>query len=226
MFAAVFSSLAVVSVAVAVAALAIPWWAVVDVASRPKESFASRGLSKRAWLVLLIVFTVSTYFVGLGLVLNYALKARPAIEQPAKANKFGSRLLTSTLVFILVIVSSTLTYGVGQVRSLLSSHTEQARVEGYIRGHCPIGGPLAEGKRFSVKLTTGYSGKIVGVATMAGNTGRTNFYFDVTPGIYMLTATSGSVSHRWSLSYDWGVRPSPQTVPVPVAMNVAVSVAC
>jgi hypothetical protein len=77
-----------------------------------------------------------------------------------------------------------------------------------------------------VKLTTGYSGKIVGVATMAGNTGRTNFYFDVAPGIYRLTATSGSVSHHWSLTYGWGVRPSPQTVPVPVAMNVVVSVAC
>jgi magnesium-transporting ATPase (P-type) len=226
MYAAVFSSFAIVTIALALAALAFPWWAAVDVASRPKESFASTELPKRAWLVLLIVFTVFTYFVGLGLALNYALKARPTMPPTTHNDKLGHRLLRSTTVVLLMIVSFAITYGFTHVQSLWSSNTPHAIVEGHLRGHCVSEDTTSEGSKLTVKLTTGYSKEVVGLTSIAGRTGRTSFSFDVTPGTYRLTATSASTSQRWGLSFAGGVRSSPRIVPTPVTMNVPVSVAC
>lgn len=226
MFAAAFSDFSILAVLLVLAAVALPWWAVMDIATRPKEAFDSTGLSKRTWLLLLIGFTVFTFFVGLGIALTYVLGVRPKMERPTRSNEFGPRLMRSTSVFLLVVVSLTLPFGVNRVRSWLSSHTQQARIEGHMRGQCTASSPTAEGRKFTVRLTNGRSGKVEGVATMAGHTGRTSFYFDVTPGEYKLTATSGSVSHHWALSYSSGSGSSPQIVPTPVTMNVPVSVVC
>ncbi len=209
-----------------IASVALPWWAVVDVSSRPRESFALTGLSKRAWLLLLIGFTVFTFFVGLGIALYYVLAVQPKMERRVRAGEFGARLLRSTGVLLLVIASLSMTYGVSRVKSLLSSYAPTVAVEGYLRGQCNSGDSSTEGRRFSVKLSTGHSGKVVGVATMGGGTGLTSFYFAVTPGTYKLTATSGTTTHHWGLSYGWGAHPSPQSVPPLVAMNVPVSVVC
>lgn len=226
MYAVVFGDLSIVFVLVILAGIALPWWAVVDVASRPRESFASSGLTKRTWLFLLIGFTVFTFFVGLGIALYYVFKVQPKMKRRVRADEFGTRLLRSTSVLFLVIASMSMTYVVSEVKSLLSSHTPHVAVEGYLHGQCTTGNLSTEGRRLSVKLTTGYSGKVVGVATMAGRTGRNSFYFAVAPGTYKLTATSGTTTHHWGLSYAWGIRSSPQTVPPPVAMNVPVSVVC
>ena len=226
MNAAVFSSFSILAVLLALAAFALPWWAVVDIAMRPKLTFVSTGLTKKAWLVLLIGFTVFTYFVGLGIALYYVFVVRPKMNRAASLDGSVHRLLRTMMVLLLSAASLTLPYGVDRVRSFLSSHTQQARIEGHMRGQCVSSSPMAEGKRFTVRLTNGRSGKDEGVATMAGHTGRTNFYFDVTSGEYKLTATSGSVSHHWALSYYSGSGSSPQIVPTPVAMNVPVSVVC
>ncbi|HVA53441.1 MAG TPA: hypothetical protein VNF05_07995 [Acidimicrobiales bacterium] len=225
MYAAIFSDLFVVIVLVVVLSAALPWWAVVDVASRPKGAFVSTGFSKRAWLSLLIGFTVFTFFVGLGIALYYVVRVHPKMERRSRADEFGTRLLRSTMVLLLVVVSLSLTYGVGRVKSLLWSPTPQVRVEGSLSGQCPTGSS-AEGRTYLVLLTTGSSGRVVGVTTLAGTSGRDSFTFDVSPGTYRLTATSGSISRHWSLSYAWGAHPSAQILPIPVAMNVSVPVDC
>lgn len=225
-YATVFSDFFIVVVLGVIGGLALPWWAVVDVASRPRESFASTGLTKKAWLFLLIGLTVFTFFVGLGVALYYVLVVQPKMERRVRADEFGARLLWSTLVLLLVVASLSMTYGVSRVKSLLSSHAPSVAVEGYLRGQCTTGSLSTEGRRFSVILTTGYGGKVLGVATMGGGSGLTSFFFAVTPGTYKLTATSGTTTHHWGLSYAWGSHPSPQIVPPLVEMNVPVSVAC
>jgi hypothetical protein len=206
--------------------LAFPWWAVVDIATRQKECFVPTGLSKKTWLTLLIGFTLLTYFLGFGIALAYVFEERPKMDRPLGSDDYWPHVLRSASVMLLVLVSLTLPYAVNRARSFISPQIQQARVEGYLRGQCSVGGSLVEGRRYLVKLTTGYTRKIVGVATIAGTTGRNSFYFDVTPGTYGLTATSGSVSHHWTLSYAWGAGPTPPGYPIAVAMNVPVSVSC
>ena len=222
----VLGDLSFTSVLIFFGAVAFPWWAVVDIATRQKESFVPTGLSRRTWLILLITFTLLTYFLGLGIALAYLFGERPKMDLPLRSDDYWPRVLRSTSVLLLVVVSMTLPYAVNRVRSLISPNVQVARVEGYLRGQCLTSGPSSQGREFSVKLTTGYTRKVVGVAMMAGRTGRTSFSFDVPSGTYRLTATSGSVSHKWTLSYYSGAGPSPQEFPPFVAMNVPVSVSC
>jgi hypothetical protein len=224
MYAVVFSSIAIVFAVLAIAALAFPWWAVVDVAFRSKESFATTGLSKRAWLILLVAFTIFTYFVGLGRAINYAMKERSSVERLASDRSYGARVGRSAIVLLLVAVSSTVPFDFGRLRDLIiSPQIAQVRIEGHLSGQCPSLGLSAEGKKFVVRLTKGRIGKVEGIATMAGHTGRTTFYFDVTPGVYQITATSGTVVRRWGLTFY----PSPHSSPqLPVVMNVPVPVVC
>jgi hypothetical protein len=225
MYAAIFGDFFVLGVIVVVAVVALPWWAVVDVATRPKASFAPTGLSKRAWLLLLIGFTVFTFFIGLGIALHYALRERPKMHRPASADEPVPRLLRSTMVFFLVIASLALPYGVERATSLLSTSNLQAAIEGHLRGQCTSGSSSPAGRIFSVVLTNSHTGKVEDVASIAGNTGLSDFYFDVTPGEYELTATSGSVSHHWGLSFSSSNRSAP-TIPTPVAMSVPITVVC
>jgi hypothetical protein len=222
----VLGDLSFTSVLILLAAVAFPWWAVVDIATRQKESFIPTGLSRRTWLILLVSFTLLTYFLGFGIALAYVFGERPKMDRPLRSDDYWPRVLRSTSVLLLVFVSMTLPYAVNRVRSMISPAVQVARVEGYLRGRCTSSSSLTEGRRFSVRLTTGRTRKIVGVATMAGRTGRNGFSFDVPSGTYKLTATSGSISHQWTLSYYSGAGPSPQEFPPFVAMNVPVSVSC
>ncbi|HEV3188060.1 MAG TPA: hypothetical protein VGZ04_08440 [Acidimicrobiales bacterium] len=226
MYTIVLGDLSFTGILILLVVLALPWWAVVDIATRQKEAFVPTGLSKRTWLILLISFTLLTYVIGFGIALAYVFGERPKMDRPLRSDDYGPNVLRSSSVMLLVLVSMTLPYTVNKVRSVISPQSQQARVEGYLRGHCSVGGSLSEGRRYSIKLTTGYTRRIVSVATMAGTTGRDSFYFDVTPGTYTITATSGSISHHWTLVFARGAGAPPPGYPISVAMNVPVSVSC
>ena len=69
---------------VALIGLAIPIWAIVDIASRPASAFEAIGSSRTTWLVLVIIFTLACGILGLVLALIHLLVQRPKLELAAR----------------------------------------------------------------------------------------------------------------------------------------------
>ena len=60
--------------------LVLPIWAVVDAASRPSGAFTAAGSSKVLWIVLIIVFWLFTWIVGIVLSVVYLAAIRPRVK--------------------------------------------------------------------------------------------------------------------------------------------------
>ncbi len=60
--------------------LVLPIWAVVDAASRPYGAFTAAGSSKVLWIVLIIVFWLLTWIVGVVLSIVYLAAIRPRVR--------------------------------------------------------------------------------------------------------------------------------------------------
>ncbi len=62
------------------ATLVLPIWAVVDAASRPYGAFSAAGSSKVLWIVLIIVFWLFTWIIGVVLSIVYLAAIRPRVR--------------------------------------------------------------------------------------------------------------------------------------------------
>ncbi len=60
--------------------LVLPIWAVVEAASRPYGAFTAAGSSKVLWIVLIIVFWLLTWIVGIVLSVVYLAAIRPRVR--------------------------------------------------------------------------------------------------------------------------------------------------
>jgi hypothetical protein len=65
---------------IAVAALAISIWAIVDAASTPAEAFSAAGSSKKMWLMLIVFFTLALDLIGVILAIVYFTHIRPRVH--------------------------------------------------------------------------------------------------------------------------------------------------
>ena len=72
--------LALVALVVLLATIALPVWAIVDIARRPESAFERAGQSKSTWLVLIIVLTLFCSIPGLVVTLVYLFSIRPKLE--------------------------------------------------------------------------------------------------------------------------------------------------
>jgi Na+-driven multidrug efflux pump len=68
---------------VAIAALAVPLWAIIDAASRPSGAFQAAGSSKGMWISLIAVFWLFTGIVGVILAIVYLASIRPSVRAAA-----------------------------------------------------------------------------------------------------------------------------------------------
>ena len=73
---------------VAVVALALPIWAIVDAASRPDAVWAATGQNKVLWIVLIAVLTVLCG-VGWIIALVYLLAIRPKLIAAQAGGGYG-----------------------------------------------------------------------------------------------------------------------------------------
>ena len=65
---------------IALVALVIPIWALVDSISRPSGAFSAAGSSKGLWVALIVVFWFFTGIVGVILSIVYLASIRPRVK--------------------------------------------------------------------------------------------------------------------------------------------------
>jgi hypothetical protein len=65
---------------IALVALVIPIWALIDAISRPAGAFAAAGSSKGMWIALIILFWLFTGIVGVILSIVYLASIRPRVK--------------------------------------------------------------------------------------------------------------------------------------------------
>ena len=65
---------------IALVALVIPIWALVDSVSRPSGAFAAAGSSKGMWIALIALFWLFTGIIGVMLSLVYLASIRPRVK--------------------------------------------------------------------------------------------------------------------------------------------------
>jgi len=65
---------------IALVALVIPIWALVDSISRPSGAFAAAGSSKGMWIALIVLFWLFTGIIGVILSIVYLASIRPRVR--------------------------------------------------------------------------------------------------------------------------------------------------
>jgi hypothetical protein len=65
---------------IALVALVIPIWALVDSISRPAGAFTAAGSSKGMWIALIVLFWLFTGIVGVILSVVYLASIRPRVK--------------------------------------------------------------------------------------------------------------------------------------------------
>jgi hypothetical protein len=65
---------------IALLALVIPIWALIDAISRPSGAFAPAGSSKGMWTALIVLFWLFTGIVGVILSIVYLASTRPRVK--------------------------------------------------------------------------------------------------------------------------------------------------
>jgi hypothetical protein len=65
---------------IALVALVIPIWALVDSISRPTGAFTAAGSSKGMWIALIVLFWLFTGIVGVILSVVYLASIRPRVK--------------------------------------------------------------------------------------------------------------------------------------------------
>ncbi len=220
----IVSEFAVVFVALVLAMWAFLIWAIGDVASRSRSTFDVTGMSKTTWLALFIMFTFVTGFVGVGIALNYVFVARPKITSISSASDTRQRGFAFGVVVPLVLAGLILVAGHGLLRSPSTTTRPIAAVKGHLAGACTAAGVPGAGEPYTVKLTS-KGAMTAHTEVVGGDSGTRLVSFTVTPGTWTLTARSGTITHRWGLSY---VDNHAVTQPHPyfTIMNVAIPVAC
>jgi hypothetical protein len=67
-------------VVIALVALVIPIWALIDCISRPSGAFAAAGSSKGMWITLIVILWFFTGIVGVILSIVYLASIRPRVR--------------------------------------------------------------------------------------------------------------------------------------------------
>lgn len=70
----------VIILIIALVALVVPIWALVDSISRPSGAFTAAGSSKGMWVALIVVFWFFTGIVGVILSIVYLASIRPRVK--------------------------------------------------------------------------------------------------------------------------------------------------
>ena len=65
---------------IAVVALGVSIWAIVDAASTSPEDFKAAGSSRKMWMVLLVFFTLAADVIGVILAIVYLALLRPRVR--------------------------------------------------------------------------------------------------------------------------------------------------
>jgi hypothetical protein len=65
---------------IALVALVIPIWALVDSISRPSGAFTAAGSSKGLWIALIVLFWLFTGIIGVVLSIVYLASIRPRVR--------------------------------------------------------------------------------------------------------------------------------------------------
>jgi hypothetical protein len=65
---------------IALVALVIPIWALVDSISRPSGAFTAAGSSKGMWIALIVLFWFFTGIIGVILSVVYLASIRPRVK--------------------------------------------------------------------------------------------------------------------------------------------------
>lgn len=70
----------VIILIIALVALIVPIWALVDSISRPSGAFTAAGSSKGMWVALIVVFWFFTGIIGVILSIVYLASIRPRVK--------------------------------------------------------------------------------------------------------------------------------------------------
>lgn len=65
---------------IALVALIVPIWALVDSISRPTAAFTAAGSSKGMWIALIVLFWLFTGIIGVVLSIVYLASIRPRVR--------------------------------------------------------------------------------------------------------------------------------------------------
>lgn len=199
-------------------------WAIGDVLSRPPAAFGATGLSKATWLVLLTVLTFVTGFLGLGLAINYLCFARRTVKAAGAGEVMWWGVVAKSVVPLALACLAT--FQIYQLAEGVPKTAEPiALFQGHLSGSCVASRVSVDGERYTVTLTSS-RGRAADRAVLAGWSHERTFAFEVTPGNWTVTATSGHIVRRWHLVYGDSVLPTIQPVPYPVAMDASVPVNC
>jgi len=70
----------VIILVIALIALVLPIWALIDAISRPSGAFSAAGSSKGMWIALIVLFWVFTGIIGAVLSIVYLASIRPRVR--------------------------------------------------------------------------------------------------------------------------------------------------
>jgi hypothetical protein len=200
-------------------------WTFYDIASRPASDFSGPGLTKTAWLLLLILFTVFLTPIGLGMAIYYLASERRKLPTPAnrlKREKLNPLFYLLALLLVLVVLFVFVhPYAQGS-----GSLSPSALVTGRVSG-CVVNGRPGVVAPVSISLTAG-NGNVERL-TIRGTGG--SFSMAISPGNYKMVAkvrvsASHTTYHHWAIAFAKPKTSSPQPANPPTILAVSITSPC